>query len=120
MKNIEFKNTKCNIVLHRYARRNIKKKLSKRYKNWIKYCAINSNGSVVDEEMIIQILLHERLLIKTEDSYITSEEGEYILINNIFMSEGKGIIYSDLTIVLAIISLVSGLILTVIEKLCNT
>lgn len=120
MENITFRNVKCNIILYRYARRKTKGKMTKRYHNWIKYCAISPNGEVVDEEKIIQLLLHERLLVKTDDNYITTEEGEHVLINDIFISEGKEIIYSNLTVILAIISLLSGLILTIIDQICKT
>ncbi|MCD7926564.1 MAG: hypothetical protein LUI85_18560 [Bacteroides sp.] len=90
MEEIGFKNAKCNILLYRYASNRIKKKQCKRYANLLMYCASDKDGNLVDEDKIKEFLLHEHLIEETSEGIMrTTEQGEYVLVKEILIPEGK-------------------------------
>lgn len=103
----EFRNAKCNILLYRYARSEIKKKQCKRCANLLMYCALDKDGKVVDEDKIEAFLLHEHLLEEDSEGFMrTTEQGEHVLVNEILLPEGKRSVNQRFTIYLSIAAVV--------------
>ena len=118
MDNVEFRNVKANIILYRYASNKIKKKLARKYANWLQYCSLDKDGKVTGQNDIIDFLLKERFLVEdSEATYRLTQQGEHILVKGILISEGDRSLKEHITIVIACSSLFIPLILFILDKI---
>lgn len=107
MEEFGFKNAKCNILLYRYASNKVKSKYRNRYTDLLMYCALDKDGKVIDEDKIKEFLLHEHLLDGISEELVrTTEQGEYVFINEILFPEGKKTSTQRFVIYMTIASLI--------------
>ena len=120
MDNLEFRKVKANIILYQYASNKIKTKLARKYANWLKYCSLDKDGKVTDQNEIINFLLKERFLIEdSEVTYRLTQQGEHILVKRIIIPEGDKSLKEHFIVDATYFSLFIALILFILDKISS-